>query len=217
MPHGSEWDYASFRIQQNTRSWRAPVQKMRWQENSLCWPVTNLKTYLKLFSGSAKTRFKLRVTLSQPWIFFFFPQIVCLVLAALVLLCCVQAFSSCTEWGLLLLGADFSLQWLLLLQTTGSRSWSFIVAECRLSRCGIWTLAGLWQVGSPGQGIKAVSPALADRLLSTVPPGMSSPGSSWFQISILEPSSGIVRWVGTSWLEFAHHQCHHCIYALIFH
>ena len=44
-----------------------------------------------------------------------------LFLAALGLLCCVRAFSSCGEGYPWLWRAGFSLQWLLLLWSTGSR------------------------------------------------------------------------------------------------
>ena len=45
----------------------------------------------------------------------------CIYLAVLGLDCCARAFSSCREWGLLF-SVGFSLQWLLLLQSTGSRA-----------------------------------------------------------------------------------------------
>ena len=66
---------------------------------------------------------------------------VCLFMAALGLCCCVWAFSSCGEQGLL---AGFSLRWLLLLQSTGSRHLGFSnygmwVLEHRLSSCGART------------------------------------------------------------------------------
>ena len=44
-----------------------------------------------------------------------------LILAVLGLHCCVQAFSSCAEWGLLPSWVGLSLQWLLLLWSTDSR------------------------------------------------------------------------------------------------
>ena len=43
--------------------------------------------------------------------------------------CCTQAFSSCSAW-------DFSLQWLLLLQSPRAS----VVAMCRFSSCGSWAL-----------------------------------------------------------------------------
>ena len=62
-----------------------------------------------------------------------------LFLAALGLCCCVWAFSSCGEQGLL-----FLLRWLLLLQSAGSRhagfsscgTWASVVVARRLSSCG---------------------------------------------------------------------------------
>ena len=90
--------------------------------------------------------------------------------------------------------AGFSLQWLLLLQSTGSRLTDFsscgarasVVVACGLSGCGSWALErrlcscgaqaqllrGMWDL--PGPGLKPVSPALAGRFLTTVPPGKPS-------------------------------------------
>ena len=66
--------------------------------------------------------------------------------AALGLRCCTWAFSSCGERGRgysLLWCAGFSLRWLLLLQSTGSRCAGF-------SSCGMWAQQ-LWLVGSRAQ------------------------------------------------------------------
>ena len=59
-----------------------------------------------------------------------------------------------------------SLQWLLLLQSTGSRHAGF-------SSCGAWAqlLHGMWDLPRPG--IEPVSPALAGRFSTTAPPGKS--------------------------------------------
>ena len=72
----------------------------------------------------------------------------------------------------------FSLKWLLLSPSTGSRcsdfsGCGFRALEHRLIRCGAWAwfLCGTWDL--PGPGIKPVSPVLAGRFLSTVPPGKS--------------------------------------------
>ena len=80
--------------------------------------------------------------------------------------------------------AGFSLRWLLLLQSTGSRhagfsscgTWASVVVargalEHRLSSCGTraWLLHGLWDL--PGPGLEPVSPALAGGFLTTAPPG----------------------------------------------
>ena len=47
------------------------------------------------------------------------------------------AFSSCSERGLLFVVVrGFSLQWLLLLQSTGSRHAGSVVVACGLSSCG---------------------------------------------------------------------------------
>ena len=74
--------------------------------------------------------------------------------------------------------AGFSLRWLLLLQSTGSRHTGFSscgsqAPECRLSSCGAWAqvLCGMWDL--PGPGLEPVSPAQAGRFLTTAPPGKS--------------------------------------------
>ena len=63
--------------------------------------------------------------------------------------------------------AGFSLWWLLLLQSTGSRRTGF-------SSCGSQAqlLRGIWDL--PGPGLKPMSPALAGRFLTTVPTGKPS-------------------------------------------
>ena len=70
----------------------------------------------------------------------------------------------------------FSLRWLLLLRSTGSRRVGFSsrgsgALERGLSSCGAWTLLlrGMWDL--PGPGLEPVSPALAGRFLTTAPPG----------------------------------------------
>ena len=79
----------------------------------------------------------------------------------------------------------FSLRWLLLLRSTGSRrAGSVVVAhgvsscgscavEHRLSSCGAraQSLHGIWDL--PGPGLEPMSPALAGGFLTTAPPGKS--------------------------------------------
>ena len=79
------------------------------------------------------------------------------------------AFPSCVEGGLL-------LRWPLLLRSTGSRRAGFSshgtrTLERRLSSCGARAqlLRGTW--GPPRPGLEPVSPALADGLPTTAPPG----------------------------------------------
>ena len=74
--------------------------------------------------------------------------------------------------------AGFSLRWLLLLQSTGSRRTRFSscvlrALERRLSSCGprVQLLRSMWDL--PGPGLEPVSPALAGGYLTTVPPGKS--------------------------------------------
>ena len=70
----------------------------------------------------------------------------------------------------------FSLRWLLLLQSMGSRREGFSscasqALECRLNSCGSQAqlLCGMWDL--PGPGLEPVSPALAGGFLTTAPPG----------------------------------------------
>ena len=72
----------------------------------------------------------------------------------------------------------FSLRWLLLLRSRGSRHMGFSscgsrALERRLSSCGARAqlLHGMWDL--PGPGLKPVSPALAGGFSTTVPPGKS--------------------------------------------
>ena len=76
----------------------------------------------------------------------------------------------------LLLCAGFSLRWLLLLQSTGSRHTGFSscgswALERRLSSCGAQAelLRSTWDL--PGPGLEPVSSALAGGFLTTAPPG----------------------------------------------
>ena len=63
--------------------------------------------------------------------------------------------------------AGFSLQWLLLLRSTGSRRAGF-------SSCGARAqlLHGMWDL--PGPGLEPMSLPLAGRCLTTAPPGKSA-------------------------------------------
>ena len=73
----------------------------------------------------------------------------------------------------------FSLQWLLLLRSTGSRRAGFSTCstgalDCRLSSCGARAqlLRSMWDL--PRLGIEPTSPVLAGRFLTTpLPPGKS--------------------------------------------
>ena len=79
--------------------------------------------------------------------------------------------------------AGFSLWWLLLLQSTGSRHVGFSSCDTRLSSCGsralerrlsscgsrAYLLHGMWDL--PGPGFEPVSPSLAGGFLTTAPPG----------------------------------------------
>ena len=74
--------------------------------------------------------------------------------------------------------AGFSLRWLLLLQSTGSRCMGFSscgsrALERRLSSCGAqaWLFSGMWDL--PGPGVKPVSPESVGGFLTTASPGKS--------------------------------------------
>ena len=69
----------------------------------------------------------------------------------------------------------FSLRWLLLLWSTGSRHTGFSscgswALECRLSSCGAraYLFCDMW--GLPGPGLEPVTPEMAGRFLTTAPP-----------------------------------------------
>ena len=102
-----------------------------------------------------------------------------LFLAALGLRCCARAFPSCGKRGYSLLRfACFSLQWLLLLQSMGSRPAGFSscgtrAPELRLSSCGTQTSLFCGMCDLPGPGLGPMSLAFAGSLLTTVPPGKS--------------------------------------------
>ena len=86
--------------------------------------------------------------------FFKFNVIHLLFLALLKLRCCAQAFSSCT---------GFSLRWLLLWQSMGSRA--------RAQSLWSWLPRGTWDL--PRLGIDPMSSTSAGRFLTTEPPGKS--------------------------------------------
>ena len=86
-------------------------------------------------------------------------------MAVLGLRFCARAFSSCDEQGPLFIAVHGPL-------TIAA----FLVVEHRLqtrrlSSCGSWAylLRGMWDLPRPG--LKPVSPALAGRFSTTVPPG----------------------------------------------
>ena len=101
--------------------------------------------------------------------------------------CCTQAFSSCSERGLLfvavrgLLIAVASLVvkawalgvWASVVVVRGLSSCGSQALECRFRSCGAraYLLHGMWDL--PGPGLESVSPALAGGFLTTAPPGKS--------------------------------------------
>ena len=103
--------------------------------------------------------------------------IIHLYLVAPDLCCCVWAFSSCSEQGLLLIGVGgSSLQWLLLLWATGSRhvgfsSYTSQALEPRLNGGGARASLPLITWNLPRPGVEPVSPAFTGRFFSAVSPG----------------------------------------------
>ena len=73
--------------------------------------------------------------------------------------------------------AGFSLRWLLLLWSMGSRHAGFSSCDARAQ-----LLRGMW--GLPGPGLEPVSPALAGGFLTTVPPGKSLQYISAYRVMI---------------------------------
>ena len=104
---------------------------------------------------------------------FLFTLLLFLFLTALGLRCCMQALSSCGEWGLLfvavcgLLTAVVSL----VLEHRFKGVWASAGVVRGHSSCGAWAYLphGMWDL--PGPGIQPVSPALAGGFSATGPPG----------------------------------------------
>ena len=83
--------------------------------------------------------------------------------------CCVQAFSSYSERGLL----PVAVHRVLLLRSTSSSTRASVVVACGLSTCGVGAELTHGTKDLLGPEIKALSPALAGRFLPTGPPGNS--------------------------------------------
>ena len=88
-----------------------------------------------------------------------------LFLAVLGLRFCARAFSSCGKWGPLLIAVRGPLT------IAASLVAEHRLQTHRLSNCGsrAQLLRGMWD--PPRPGLEPVSPALADRFSTTVPPG----------------------------------------------
>ena len=104
--------------------------------------------------------------------FIIFFKFIYLFLAVLGLHFCATVFPSCGEWGPLFIAmrGPFTI--------TASLVVEHGLQTCRLSNCGsrAQLLRSMWDL--PGPGLEPVSPALAGRLSTTVPPG--KPGAEWF-------------------------------------
>ena len=111
---------------------------------------------------------------------FFLNKFIYLFLAALGLRCCTLAFSSFCEWGLLFVVvcgplfvvafpfAEHRLQ--------AHRLEQLWHVGSRVQAKQLWHMgsAAPWHVGSPGPGLKPLSPAPAAGFSTTVPPGKPS-------------------------------------------
>ena len=86
-------------------------------------------------------------------------------MAVLGLRFCVRAFSSCSKWGPFFIAVHGPLT------IAGSLVAEHRLQTRRLSNCGsrAQSLRGMWDLPRPG--LEPVSPALAGRLPTTVPPG----------------------------------------------
>ena len=112
-------------------------------------------------------------------------------MAALGLCCCTWAFSSCGEWGPLLVAVRGLLIAVasLCCRARALGTQASVVVACGLSSCGLWALeCRLSSCGTrayllrctwdlPRPGLKPVSPALTCGFLTTAPPGKPS---LWF-------------------------------------
>ena len=83
---------------------------------------------------------------------------------------CVRAFSSCSEQGPLFIAVCGPLTFVVSLVAEHR------LQTCRLSSCGSWAqpLRSMWDPPKPG--LEPVSPALAGRFSTTVPPGKPAIG-----------------------------------------
>ena len=123
--------------------------------------------------------------------------------------CCMQAFSSCRERGLLF----NAVRGLLIVVASHCRARTApgarasVVLACRLSSCGAQAclLCSMWDLPRPG--IEPISPALAGGFLTTAPPGKSLP---WLaddglpQVSSHGPLPGCVCALISSYKDTSH-------------
>ena len=103
-------------------------------------------------------------------------------------LCCWSQAFSVTSGGYSLLCKGFSLWWLLLLQSTGSRCPGF-------HSCGTWAqlLLSKWDLLRPG--LDPMPPTLAGGFLTTGPPEKSKMYTSEFQTNIFSSLCYISTWM----------------------
>ena len=99
-----------------------------------------------------------------------------LFLAVLCLHFCERAFSCCSKWGPLFTAVHGPLT------VVASLVAEHRLQTHRLSSCGsrAQLLRGMWDLPRPG--LEPVSPALAGRFSTTVPPGKPSPMYSWHKL-----------------------------------
>ena len=99
-------------------------------------------------------------------------------MAVLGLRFCARAFSSCGKWGPLFIAVRGPLT------IAASLVAEHRLQTCRLSNCGsrAQLLCGTWDLPRPG--LEPVSPALAGRFSTTVPPG--KPGIYFLNLCMCE-------------------------------
>ena len=141
---------------------------------------------LRIFMWELKTQ------VVKNYIFYFSPLILFLkFLFYLFLFLAVLGLGYYTGFSLVAASGSFSLRWLLLLPSAGSRARASVVAVLGLWNTGSivngtwsWLLHSMW--GLPRPGIEPVSPVLTGGLFTTEPPGKPPPPAPiFFLITLL--------------------------------
>ena len=104
-------------------------------------------------------------------------------MAVLGLRFCTRAFSSCGKWGPLFIAVHGPLT------VAASLVAEHRLQTCRISNCGsrAQLLRGMWDLPRPA--LEPVSPALAGRFSTPVPPG--KPGKEFFDVSLATCTNGL--------------------------
>ena len=127
-------------------------------------PKESIKKFLEIISDYSKvTGYKINIHKLTAFLYIYF--LINLFMAVLGLRLCVRAFSSCGRRGPLFIVVHRPLT------IAASLVAEHRLQTRRLSSCGsrAQVLRGMWDLPRPG--LKPVSPALAGRFSTTVPPG----------------------------------------------